>query len=237
MKKLVAFLLSAAVSIFSLTGCSGQSPAEGSEPEPISADMLAPEIYDAMREEWASYDALSPEQQMVSSYFPGICHESFSDWADCEEYLGIPVPNPLEEAAWLEHGAHTGESAGSQGAAHVQVVMRGSRNGQVEWLDIRSGYRDGDITVTLDAMLYGASAESTHAARGWSVEAARQFYLANAGSGSVVTAKSSGEHYVSRTAYLARGHALYLVSVTGAPSLESRVVETLDNVLSEFEGL
>ena len=69
------------------------------------------------------------------------------------------------------------------------------------------------------------------------MEAARQFYLANAGSGSVVTAKSSGEHYVSRTAYLARGHALYLVSVTGAPSLESRVVETLDNVLSEFEGL
>lgn len=112
MKKLVAFLLSAAVLIFSLTGCSGQSQAES--PEPISAGMLAPEVYDAMREEWASYDALSPEQQMVSSYFPGICHESFSDWAACEEYLGIPVPNPLEEAAWLEHGAHTGESAGSQ---------------------------------------------------------------------------------------------------------------------------
>lgn len=237
MKKLVAFLLSAAVSIFSLTGCSGQSPAEGSEPEPISADMLAPEIYDAMREEWASYDALDPKQQMVSSYFPGICHESFSDWADCEEYLGIPVPNPLEEAAWLEHGAHTGENAGSQGAAHVQVVMRGSRSGQVEWLDIRSGYRDGDITVTLDAMLYGGPAESADAARGWSVEAARQFYLANAGGGSVVTAESSGGHYVSRTAYLARGHALYLVCVTGTPSLESRVVETLDNVLSEFEGL
>lgn len=235
MKKLVAFLLSAAVLIFSLTGCSGQSQAES--PEPISAGMLAPEVYDAMREEWASYDALSPEQQMVSSYFPGICHESFSDWADCEEYLGIPVPNPLEEAAWLEHGAHTGESAGSQGAAHVQVVMRGSRNGQVEWLDIRSGYRDGDITVTLDAMLYGDPAESADAARGWSVEAARLFYLANAGSDSVVTAESSGEQYVSRSAYLARGHALYLVSVTGAPNLESRVVETLERVLSEFEGL
>mgnify|MGYP007027545504 CR=1 FL=1 len=69
------------------------------------------------------------------------------------------------------------------------------------------------------------------------MEAARLFYLANAGSDSVVTAESSGEQYVSRSAYLARGHALYLVSVTGAPSMESRVAETLESVLSEFEGL
>ena len=97
--------------------------------------------------------------------------------------------------------------------------------------------RNAEAVTYTEQRLYGDPAESADAARGWSVEAARLFYLANASSDSVVTAESSGEQYVSRSASLARGHALYLVGVTGAPNLESRVVETLESVLSEFEGL
>ena len=237
MKKFPVCFLSGFVCISILTGCSGQSEqVERPEPEPISAEMLAQDVYDALQEEWDSYDSLSPEQKMLSSHLPGAFYEDFSDWAACEEFLGMSVPNPLEEAAWLEHGTYVGMPEGFQGAPNVQASFYGTREGSVEWLSIQGGYRDGKIRVTLDAMLYSDPAENQSPDSGWSVELERQSYLAHADESPVLITEDSGEQYASRTARLAQGHVLYRISVIGEPHLQDQVQETLEHVLSEFEN-
>ena len=128
MKKFAVCFLSGLVCISSLTGCSGQSgQAERLGPEPISAEMLAQDVYDALQEEWDSYDSLSTEQKMLSSHLPGAFYEDFSDWATCEEFLGMSVPNPLEEAAWLDHGTYVGMPEGFHDAPNVRVSLCGTR--------------------------------------------------------------------------------------------------------------
>ena len=110
MKKLAACFLSGWICISSLAGCTGQiGQAEGPGPELISADMLAQTVYDALQEEWDSYNDLSTEHRMLFSRIPGTCYEDFSDWEACEEFLGMPVPNPLEDAAWLEQNGYHAE--------------------------------------------------------------------------------------------------------------------------------
>ena len=238
MKKFVICFLSGLACVSSVTGCLGQSEqAEGLGPEPISAEMLAQDVYDALQEEWDSYDSLSTEQKMLSSHFPGAFYEDFCDWVACEEFLGISIPNPLEEAAWLSHGTYVGMPEGFQDAPNVRVNLYGTREGHVEWLSVESGYRDGEIRVTLDAMLYSDLAENKSPDSGWSVELERQSYLANVDDNPVLITEDSGEQYVSCTAYLAHGHVLYRVSVIGNPNLQDHVQETLENALSEFENV
>ena len=238
MKKSAVYFLSGLVCISSLTGCLGQSrQAEELGPEPISAEMLAQDVYDALHEEWDSYDSLSPEQKMLSSHLPGAFYEDFSDWAACEEFLGMSIPNPLEEATWLAHGTYVGMPEGFQDAPNVRVSLYGTREGHVEWLSVESGYLDGEIRVTLDAMLYSDPAENKSPDSEWSVELERQSYLANVDDNPVLITEDSGEQYVSCTAYLAHGHVLYRVSVIGNPNLQDHVQETLENVLSEFENV
>ena len=199
--------------------------------------MLAQDVYDALQEEWDSYDSLSTEQKMLSSHLPGAFYEDFSDWTACEEFLGMSVPNPLEETAWLDHGTYVGMPEGFQDAPNVRVSLYGTREGHVEWLSVESGYRDNEIRVTMDAMLYGNPAEGISTDSGWSVELERQSYIANVDDDPVLITADSGEQYVSHTAYLVQGHVLYRVSVIGDLNLQEHVQETLENVLSEFENV
>ena len=174
MKKFSVCFLSGLACISILTGCLGQSEqVERPEPEPISAEMLAQDVYDALQEEWDSYDSLSPGQKMLSSHLPGAFYEDFSDWVACEEFLGMSIPNPLEEAAWLAHGTYVGMPEGFQDAPNVRVSLYGTREGHVEWLSVESGYLDGEIRVTLDAMLYSDPAENKSPDSEWSVELER----------------------------------------------------------------
>lgn len=236
MKKLAACFLSGWICISSLAGCTGQiGQAEGPGPELISADMLAQTVYDALQEEWDSYNDLSTEHRMLFSRIPGTCYEDFSDWEACEEFLGMPVPNPLEDAAWLEQGTYAGMPEGFLDAPHVKASLYGTREGHVEWLSIQSGYRAREIRITLESMLYSDPAEEKSPDSGWSVELARQFYLTNVNDDSAVITEDSGEQFVSRTAYLVQGHVLYRARVTGTPDQEGHIQETLEIVLSEFE--
>ena len=223
MKKFAVCLLSGLICMAGLTGCAGrEEQAKDPGPELISADMLAQDVRDALQKEWSSYNRLSAEEKMLSSHFPGVCYERFSDWAACEEFLGMSVPNPLEEAVWLDHGTYAGMPEGFTDADHVRASFCGTREGDVEWISIQSGYRDGEIRVVLDTMLYGTPAEEHSPDRGWSVEHERLSYLANADDDPVQITENSGEQYVSCTAYLVQGHALYRIHVIGEPKSAGR---------------
>ena len=203
-------------------------------PEPFSADMLSQGVYDALAQEWETYDQLSEEERLLSSHIPGSCYGDFEDWASCEEFLGLSILNPLEDSGWLEKGTYVGMPEGFRDAPGVRASWYGTQNGHVEWLSVQSGYRSGDLRITLDAMLYGDSSIGKPTDSGWSVELERQSYLANQTGDTPLIVKEEGEQYVSLTAHFVQGYALYRLDVIGTPDVQEELQETLERALEYF---
>ena len=240
MKKFAVCVLSGLAFISGLAGCSSRAgQTKGPGPEPISGHMLAQDVYDTLQEEWDAYDSLSAEQKLLSSSLPGACYEDFSDWAACEKFLGISLPNPLEEAAWLDRGTYVGMPEGFLDAPSVHASLYGTREGHVERICVQSGYRDGEIRVTLEAILYGAPTAGISTHSGGDVESEGRSCSVALGDGddTALVTENSGEGSVSRTACLARDYVLYRICVIGAPDVQDDVQETLEEVLSEFENI
>lgn len=237
MRNAVVWILRGLLFMFSLTGCSGQADQSASSgPKPISDDMLGQDLHDALRHEWETFDSLSSEQKIHLGRLPGVCFQNFTDWAACEDFWGITIPNPLEEAPWLDKGTYVGMPEDFLDALHVQASWFGTREGHVEWLSIQSGYQDDGISVVLYAMLYGDSAEGKSADSGWSTELARQSYLANSDDSSVLLTEDSSEQYTARTAYLVQDYVLYRVRVVGETHQLAGIQEALADALAAFDA-
>lgn len=226
-----------------LTGCPAGQPAvppeeakdEAAGPlEPFSPDALSQELYAALEREWDSWDALSQEAKMVSSHLPGWCDRDFENWAEGEAFLGLAVPNPLEEAAWLERGTYVAMPLGFRDAPRVKTAWYGIEDGHVEWVSLQAGYRDGEVRVMIDATLYGDPAEGKSADRSWSTEMERQAYLEEFPEAPVQVISDSGERYVSSMARLAQDGVLYHLNVVGESGETEAVEETLERVLDSF---
>lgn len=201
----------------------------------IDPDMLSQNMYDALQYEWETWEKLSSEQKMLSSHLPGYCRDDFSDWEECEKFFGISIWNPLEGSTWLEKGTYVGMPEGFRDAPPVEAGWYGTQNGHVEWISIQSGYRDEEIRVTLNAMMYGSLAEEKRDDGGWSVELERQFYLENQKDGIPLITEDEGEQFTSCTAHFAKENVLYRVSVIGEPDMRDEVQETLERVLADFD--
>ena len=64
----------------------------------ISSEMLGQGICEALQADWDAWNALSEERKMISSHMPGHCYARFETLAECEEFLGFSIPNPLENS-------------------------------------------------------------------------------------------------------------------------------------------
>lgn len=133
-----------------------------------------------MRRRWAAWDRLDDDGKMLSSRIPGHCRRCFDSWADCGEFLGFSIANPLEECSWLGQGTYAAMPLGFRDASRVQAGWYGTRDSHVEWIDVQAGYRDGPVRVTVSAALYGGPVGTRPADSGWSVELERQSYLEGA---------------------------------------------------------
>lgn len=202
--------------------------------EPISADLLSQNIYDVLREEWDDWNTLSDESKLLSSHLPGYCRRGFDDWAECEAFLGLSIPNPLEECLWLEKATYVAMPIGFRGAPRVEVSWYGTEEGHVEWISVQAGYRSGQIRVILDAALYGDPADRKPSDRGWSVELERKDYLANMGDAQLQITAESTEDYFSNVAYQACGNVLYRFNIVGEPDEQAEVESTLEQAVGAF---
>lgn len=229
-RRVLAWLLCAAL----LAGCRADAGPEADAVESISQEALSQELRDALEEEWTSWNALSGEAKILSSHFPGCCDRDFDTWAEGEAFLGLAVPNPLEEAAWLEQGTYVGMPLGFRDAPRVKAGWYGTEDGHVEWVSLQAGYRDGEVRVMIDATLYGDPAEGKSADGGWSRELERQAYLEEFPEAPVQLSSDSGERYVSSTALLAQGSVLYRLHVVGEPGEAKAVEESLERALEAF---
>lgn len=220
-----------------LSGCQAGRPLSetaGECLEPVSPDAVSQDVYDALQAEWDAWNRMSAEAQMLSSHMPGWCRRSFDGWAECEAFLGLSIPNPLEACDWLEQGTCAAMPLGFRDAPRVQAGWYGTEDGHVEWISAQAGYRNGQVRVTVDAMLYGDPADAKSPEGGWSsVELERQSYLESAEDAPPVTSDRT-ENYFSNTAWRARGPVLYRLGVIGEPDMETQVEETMEQVLDAF---
>lgn len=222
-----------------LSGCQASPPPDAGEEEGACLERISPEdvsqeVYDALREEWDGWNRLSQESKMLSSRLPGHCWRYFDDWAECEEFLGLSISNPLETCSWLEQGTYAAMPLGFMDASRVQASWYGTEDGHVEWITAEAGYRDGPVRVMVRAALYGDAADTKPSDSGWSVELERQAYLEDADSAPLQITSRRTQNYFANEAWRAQGPVLYYFNIVGEPDMEAQVEETLDKVLEAF---
>lgn len=221
-----------------LLGCQAAPDAGTAEERPdlelLSPEAISQDVYDALREEWDAWERLSDDGKMLSSRIPGHCWRYFDSWAECGEFLGFLISNPLEECSWLERGTYAAMPLGFRGASRVRASWYGTRDGHVEWIDVQAGYRNGPVRVTVNAALYGDPADTKPADSGWSVELERQSYLEDAAEEPLQAASDKTAKIFSNTACQARGQVLYRFHILGERDMDTRVEETLERVLETF---
>ena len=221
-RRVLAWLLCAAL----LAGC--QADAGPAAVDPIPQEALSQDLREALEEEWASWNALSEEEQVISSHVPGWCQRGFEDWAACEDFLGFSVPNPLEDCDWLEKGTYVAMPLGFMDAPRVDLQWDGTEEGYVDCISAGAGYRSGETRVTVSALLYGDPAKVKHSDGNWTLDLEKQDVPAD---GVLHVISENTERYCSRTAYLIRGGVLYDVHIVGEPDGKTEVEETLERAL------
>lgn len=229
-RHVLAWLLCAAL----LCGCqanAGQEKTAAAVVAPISQEALSQDLREALEAEWASWNALSEEEQILSSHVPGWCQRGFEDWAACEDFLGFSVPNPLEDCGWLEKGTYAAMPLGFMDAPRVDLQWDGAEEGYVDWVDAGAGYRAGETRVMLSALLCGDPAKFKLSVGNWTLDLEKQDVPAD---GVLHVISEDTERYCSRTAYLIRGGVLYDVHIVGEPDGKAEVEETLERALGAF---
>lgn len=182
----------------------------------ISSDMLTQEVYDVLQADWAAWNAKSEMEQMASSHMPGHCYMRFNIWAECEEFLGFEVFNPLENSDF-EKGTYVGTPEGYNEAPRFYVSYYGTEEYKIDRIHVESGYRDGDVRITVNAEVRLDVHEE-----GQLEEPA--------------ITEDSGERYVATTALWMKGPITYSIRVIGEANKWEEVRATLDKVLPYFTG-
>lgn len=170
-------------------------------------------MYEAVQEDWAAWNAMSKESQLLSSSKPGNCQQGFDDWHACEEFMELTVPNPLESCEWLEKGTYAAMPLGYADAPRVMLNWYGEEDGTIEKVRVTAGYRQDDIRVMLYTDIYG---EAT-----------------------VVAAESdmntsTTQNYFSVECNIVEDNILYRLSVIGEPDAQAQVEDIFTQVLKLF---
>ena len=203
-------------------------------PAPVG---FSAELQQILRNDWAAYEAMSPQQQLFSSRMPGHCVREFENWADVEEFVGINIPNPLENLEGLDRGSWTAMPVGYSGASRFYITWYGDREGRVQWVDVRSGYRRDGMRISVSAALYADSPENDSLEEGWGIEHERLRYLQSCPNGETLIVAEPGEEYEARTGYLARGPILYSIRVIGGHGNGDAAQALLEELLPHFEEI
>lgn len=225
------FLL-VAISLFflaALSGCKGSTSCPPADPTPgaessssgeensgdmITSDILSQSIYAALQADWDVWDAKEDMEKALSSHMPGHIYKGFDTWAECEEFLGFELFNPLENSEF-EKGSYVGMQEAFNGASRFYVSVSGTKEGEVEWIMVDSGYRDGDIRITVNAHIYPDAPQKDI--------------------GEQMITEDSGERYVATSKTVVLGPVVYGIRVIGDAGEWDAVRATLKKVLPYFE--
>ena len=180
----------------------------------ITSDMLSQTVYAVLQADWDDWNAKDDMQKAISSRMPGHIYWSFDTWTECEEFLGFELFNPLEDSEF-DKGSYVGMPEGFNDASRFYVSFGGTKEGKVEWISVDSGYRDGDIRITVSM----------------GIRPDKPLEL----TGEQMITEDSGERYVAASKVVAIGPVSYNIRVVGEENQWKEVRETLKKVLPYFE--
>ena len=99
------------------------------------------------------------EQDLYLNSSPGYWLRTFDRWADCEEFIGFPLNNPLEKSSLLETAnyfaiAQDAETLNEESQRHCAVALHGNLKGELQHVTIDTGYLMGPIRIQMTVSLY-----------------------------------------------------------------------------------
>lgn len=191
----------------------------------------------ALREDLDAYLAMSQEHRFSSSTMPGYCIRDFDDWNEVEQFVGIPIPNPLENLDTLEKGCWAGTPVSYNGASRFHVTWYGNPEGHIHWASIDSGYRRGDVRVCVNAGLYSDPPGSNDLEAASSIGQRRLVYLSQCPNGETIITEDRGIEFEARTGILTRGPILYSIRVIGELGTGDALEALLKELLPHFEEI
>ena len=179
-------------------------------------DDYSPEMYQAIRDSWNAYDAMDPMERLYLSSTPGSCTREFEDWEALERFVGQSIPNPLEDLDSLEKGNWAAAPVGFNGGARFHISFSGTREGQILAVNVQSGYRRGDIRVSLNASPTGRRTQSGSAYQIISDE---------------------GDGFEARTITVHSGTIEYTLRAMGEPGTGAELISLLQELIPHFEEI
>lgn len=192
---------------------------------------------------WAAVEEVQQafqDYQPTDSWYPGTWKGSVDgSWAACEEFLGFPVENPLEDYEGLTPQTLTAAGYSMQ---PYGVSLHGNAAGQLEHVALEGNYLCGQMRVNLTVDFYPEGARM-EAGTGyvWKGEVTFAEDAAATGSGQpvslVVPTVQEGDYYedfFAIDAYFIRNEGVYSLRVVAPGDKECAARETMAELLTLF---
>lgn len=210
------------------------------EAEPVPETALSAQVEEALqeiRQQWQDYTP-------TDSWYPAHWRKDLDTWQECEDFLGFPLENPLEEQAWLEYGDHSGlpldwELLEGDGR-HCEVNLLGSEEQELTGGWVAAGYMAGEIRLSIAVNFYTGQ-EQMETGSVWSEQMAfsREAYQMSDGREAILVIaepEREEEAYVSADAYFVQGYGLYVLHAVAPAGTGDRtaVRQVIERALSCF---
>ena len=164
------------------------------------------------------------EQDPYLSSSPGYWFRTFDSWADCEDFVGFSLDNPLEEAGLLETANYSAipqdaETLNEESRRHCAVALYANPKGELQHVTVDTGYLMGPIRIQMTVSLYPeGSGMEPGTGVSWNGEADFEITSGVTGDGIpytlVVSETPESDYYndfSSADAYFILGNGLYML--------------------------
>ena len=94
------------------------------------------------------------QNSLLMSTMPGYWFGTFDSWRKCEDFVGFPLRNPLEEAELLEMANYAAIPLDENSRRHCAVTLNGSATGELQSVQVDAGYLIGEIRIQMSVYLY-----------------------------------------------------------------------------------
>lgn len=122
------------------------------EVERIPADDFSDEVK-------AALERLRQAFENADGQVPYDWESYHAAWLEAEEYLGVPLPNPLEGQDWLAPSGYCASSGAplnsTEDRSHCRIYLLGDGNGEhLLNAQVLAGYMSGRVWLQLETRLY-----------------------------------------------------------------------------------
>ena len=198
-------------------------------------------LYRGLAENWEEWNAKDRMEKALSSTIPGHCRYNTDTWAACEEVIGFAFDNPLESCDWLEIADYMGISLDTPVSIgerkHTEITWHGSSGEDIFEVHVTSGYRYGEMRVTLKITVDRDEEGLYETGSYWNenvIFEIEDYTMKNKNTAQLVTVLGA-QRYTATHAYFVQDGMLYSMQVTGGLGQEKELRAAMERILNEFK--